>query len=628
MAESDEKKNFVIYTSLQNDPTETFDSIEDKEDAFDMDMSVDSNISRHEESERPVANRQAALAKLISRQAEFLEASRKVRTEQLLVATAQLCHMDTQLAERVWLDVFPRLWSILDHGQQQSLDREIVPFLSSGTHIIQKDCHPSALHTFVEALSHCDPPVYIPPNLMAYLGKAHNLWHRMTLMLEEMALEWPNRKESISEYAEFDEENCRDGSYVMDPLSQMYSSLHEEDLWAGLWQKYAKYQETNLAIAHEQMGFFEEAQSIYDSAMTRFKQDLNNGVTPLDMNSELLLWENHWIRCAKELNQWDILMDYGQLNKDKNSFLIMDSAWRVPDWTLMKQALSKVEQTYPKQVGYKFNLYRGYLTILNQEEQHPSVERYVEVASAYCMREWRRLPPIVSHIHLPILQASQQIMELQEASQIHQGLLQNRSSSLHDMKAIVKTWRNRLPVIADDLSHWSDIFTWRQHHYQIITSHLEQQGDNTSPCMLGAHASAQTIIHFGKIARKQNLTGVCQDSLYRIYTIPSVPVVDCFQVCVTINKYNMRLLHHKSKHETYKLNHIITLAAFPLLVVWVTSLFQPYEMTRLSLTSCVYLCHFRDYFNLVQLTAFSLQHISSCPVVSEQMNEQASKPIQ
>lgn len=498
-----------------------------------MDMSVDSNISRHEESERPVANRQAALFKLISRQAEFLEANRKIRTEQLLVATAQLCHMDTQLAEKVWLDVFPRLWSILDQGQQQSLDREIVPFLSSGTHINQRDCHPSALHTFVEALSHCSPSVYIPPNLMAYLGKAHNLWHRMTLMLEEMALDWPHRKESMSEYMELDEESVRDGSYVMDPLSQMYSSLHEEDLWAGLWQKCAKYPETNLAIAHEQMGFFEEAQSIYDSAMTRFKQDLNNGATPTDMNIEISLWENHWIRCAKELNQWDILMDYGQLSKDKNSFLIMDSAWRVPDWTLMKQALLKVEQSCPKQVGYKVNLYRGYLTILNQDEQHPStVERYVEMASAYCMREWRRLPPIVSHIHLPILQASQQIMELQEASQIHQGLLQNRSSSLHDMKAIVKTWRNRLPVIADDLSHWSDIFTWRQHHYQIITSHLEQQGDNNAPCMLGAHASAQTIIHFGKIARKQNLTGVCQDSLYRIYTIPSVPVVDCFQVFV------------------------------------------------------------------------------------------------
>ncbi|XP_033761646.1 transformation/transcription domain-associated protein-like [Pecten maximus] len=47
--------------------------------------------------------------------------------------------------------------------------------------------------------------------------------------------------------------------------------------------------------------------------------------------------------------------------------------------------------------------------------------------------------------------------------------------------------------------------------------------------MLGVHASAQAIIHFGKIARKHNLTGVCLDSLSRIHTIPSVPIVDCFQ---------------------------------------------------------------------------------------------------
>lgn len=154
-----------------------------------------------------------------------------------------------------------------------------------------------------------------------------------------------------------------------------------------------------------------------------------------------------------------------------------------------------------------------------------------------CMKEWRRLPHIVSHIHLPLLQAAQQIMELQEAMQIHQGLLHGRSSSLHDMKAIVKTWRNRLPVIADDLSHWSDIFTWRQHHYTFISSHFKSPASQpeatpnqfTNHSMIGVHASAQAIIHFGKIARKHNLSGVCMDSLSRIYTIPSVPIVDCFQ---------------------------------------------------------------------------------------------------
>lgn len=167
----------------------------------------------------------------------------------------------------------------------------------------------------------------------------------------------------------------------------------------------------------------------------------------------------------------------------------------------------------------------------NSEDQHLSaVERYVEYASNHCMREWRRLPYIVSHVHLPLLQAAQQIMELQEAMQIHQGLLHGRSTSLHDMKAIVKTWRNRLPVIADDLSHWSDIFTWRQHHYTFITNHFNAQQDQPSnQALLGVHASMQSNIHFGKIARKHNLIGVCLDSLSKIYTMPNIPTSDCFQ---------------------------------------------------------------------------------------------------
>lgn len=37
------------------------------------------------------------------------------------------------------------------------------------------------------------------------------------------------------------------------------------------------------------------------------------------------------------------------------------------------------------------------------------------------------------------------------------------------MKTVVKTWRNRLPIVSDDLSHWSSIFMWRQHHYQGVT---------------------------------------------------------------------------------------------------------------------------------------------------------------
>lgn len=91
--------------------------------------------------------------------------------------------------------------------------------------------------------------------------------------------------------------------------------------------------------------------------MTKFKQETANGPAPLELNSELVLWEKHWIRCATELNQWDILLDYAQSSKEKNSFLTMESAWRVPDWALMKQALLKVEQACPKQVNHFISKY-------------------------------------------------------------------------------------------------------------------------------------------------------------------------------------------------------------------------------------------------------------------------------
>lgn len=44
--------------------------------------------------------------------------------------------------------------------------------------------------------------------------------------------------------------------------------------------------------------------------------------------------------------------------------------------------------------------------------------------------------------------------------------------------------RNRLPMISDDLSHWSDIFTWRQHHYQFIVNHFDNAAQVDNVCAL------------------------------------------------------------------------------------------------------------------------------------------------
>lgn len=57
------------------------------------------------------------LNQIVAKQSEFLELARRVRTEQLIIAAAQLCHMDEALAHHTWLRLFPSLWSCLDERQ-------------------------------------------------------------------------------------------------------------------------------------------------------------------------------------------------------------------------------------------------------------------------------------------------------------------------------------------------------------------------------------------------------------------------------------------------------------------------------------------------------------------------------
>lgn len=76
----------------------------------------------------------------------------------------------------------------------------------------------------------------------------------------------------------------------------MYSLLHEEDMWAGLWQRRAKYRETNDAIAYEQHGLFEKAQSTYELAVMKARQDYSANPAPPSLQCEYKLWEQQWTR--------------------------------------------------------------------------------------------------------------------------------------------------------------------------------------------------------------------------------------------------------------------------------------------------------------------------------------------
>ncbi|XP_061561693.1 transformation/transcription domain-associated protein isoform X2 [Phycodurus eques] len=540
LADSHDRAAFAMATHVKQEPRER-ETSETKEEDVEIDIELAPGDQTAIPKTKDQAERDAGnqLHMLTNRHDKFLDSLREVKTGALLNALVQLCHIATPLAERSWVQLFPRLWKILSDRQQHALSGEISPFLCSGSHQAQRDCQPSALNCFVEAMSQCVPPIPIRPCVLKYLGKTHNLWLRSTLMLEQQAFEkglslHSKPKQSAEVYEQ--ESITPPQQEILDSLAELYSLLQEEDMWAGLWQKRCKFPETATAIAYEQHGFFEQAQESYEKAMEKARKEHERGNVSPAIFPEYQLWEDHWIRCSKELNQWEPLTEYGQSKGHSNPYLVLECAWRVSNWAAMKEALVQVELSCPKEMAWKVNMHRGYLAICHPEEQQLNfIERLVEMASSLAIREWRRLPHIVSHVHTPLLQAAQQIIELQEAAQINAGLQPanlGRNTSLHDMKTVVKTWRNRLPIVSDDLSHWSSIFMWRQHHYQAIVTAYEtntQHDPNNNNAMLGVHASASAIIQYGKIGRKQGLVNVALDILSRIHTIPTVPIVDCFQ---------------------------------------------------------------------------------------------------
>lgn len=92
----------------------------------------------------------------------------------------------------------------------------------------------------------------------------------------------------------------------------------------------------------------------------------------------------------------------------------------------------------------------------------------------------------------------------------------------------------------------------------IVTSYENntQHDPNTNNAMLGVHASASAIIQYGKIARKQGLVNVALDILSRIHTIPTVPIVDCFQKIRQQVKCYLQLAGVMGKNECMQVSEL------------------------------------------------------------------------
>ena len=189
--------------SVKKEPMDT-DDTQDFEQNMDLDKKEQSDVPdqyfKAKSAEQILAKFEAnestymdyipemAANDLASCHGNFIKDLSKFTTSPCLSAISQLCHRSTMLAHKIWVDLFPKIWDLLEDKHQAVLSGEMGPFLCSGSHLHQGDCYRSSINTFVEGMANCNPAIPIRPAVLKYLGKTHNLWHRSALLLEEAAV--------------------------------------------------------------------------------------------------------------------------------------------------------------------------------------------------------------------------------------------------------------------------------------------------------------------------------------------------------------------------------------------------------------------------------------------------------
>ncbi|GAA6030453.1 hypothetical protein JCM8097_009114 [Rhodosporidiobolus ruineniae] len=460
----------------------------------------------------------------------FVQQLEGYTTGELLGAARKLLYADPAATQAVWISTFRAGWATLNRTEHRHLTEFMVSLLVKEYHLRSVDRRPNVIQTLLQSASACSPPLVLPPHVVRYHARTFNAWYTGIELLQD-TLENPRESDTVKETAS-------------DALTELYAELSEDDLLYGLWRRRAAYNETNAALSWEQIGQWTQAQVLHESAQITAR----SGVMPFT-ESELALWEDHWIVTTQKLQQWDILIDMAK--NEGNKELLLECAWRLADWNQERPMIENALETMNPVATPRRRIFETYLALLaaysakTPEEAALAKKQFSKLADEgiqLSLRKWYYLPETVTQAHHPLLQTFQQFVELTETQQIFSSLAGTNANNLdtrsNELKSIVGTWRDRLPNLWDDINVWSDLVAWRQHVFSAINkAYLPLvpppnapggQQNASSFAYRGFHETAWIINRFAHVARKHHLNEVCITSLTKIYTLPNIEIQEAF----------------------------------------------------------------------------------------------------
>lgn len=465
-----------------------------------------------------------SLAELIDTHNVFLRKVSEVKAGTILDPLIDMFYQSSETIHRSWATIFPIAFSSIPRSEHLDFTRFMVILLSKDYHTRQIDNRPNVIQSLLEGIARCNE-LQLPPFAVECLASNFNAWSQGIHILENI------ERQSINGNAEVRE-------VTQDALAKLYASLKEDDMFYGLWRRRAKYSETITALSYEQIGVWDKAQQLYETAQIKAR----SGALPYGQ-SEYALWEDHWILCAEKLQQWDILTELAK--HEGFSDLLLECGWRVADWNTDRETLDQTVKSVMDVPTPRRQIFETFLCLQGfgqEKETLQDLSRLCDSGIQLALRKWHGLSQRFSNAHIPLLHTFQQYVEFMEASQVYASLVTTNAQNLdvksQELKRVLQVWRERLPNTWDDINIWNDLVTWRQHAFQVINKVympfipiLQQSnagGNANSYAYRGFHEIAWVINRFAHVARKHGMSEVCINQLTKIYQLPNIEIQEAF----------------------------------------------------------------------------------------------------
>lgn len=455
---------------------------------------------------------------------KFLSEVSNVRAGDVLEPLIDMFYQSSETVHKVWSCVFPIAFKSIPRSENLDFTRFMVILLSKDYHIRQVDSRPNVIQSLLEGVSRCED-LQLPPFAVECLASNFNAWSQGIHILENI------ERQSINGSAEVRE-------VTQDALAKLYATLKEDDMFYGLWRRRAKYSETISALSYEQIGMWDRAQQLYETAQIKAR----SGALPYGQ-SEYSLWEDHWILCAEKLQHWDILTELAK--HEGFSDLLLECGWRVADWNADRETLEQTVKSVMDVPTPRRQVFETFLCLQGfgqEKETLPELSKMCDEGIQLALRKWHSLPQRFGNAHIPLLHTFQQYVEFMEASQVYSSLVSTNAQNLdvksQELKRVLQVWRERLPNTWDDINIWNDLITWRQHAFQVINKvympfipilqQSNSDGNANSYAYRGFHEIAWVINRFAHVARKHNMADVCINQLTKIYQLPNIEIQEAF----------------------------------------------------------------------------------------------------